>query len=46
MFVLRLGRDRVLSFAGRRIPFDQFFAGVLLSLCLIDVAYNSAALFR
>ena len=46
LFVLRLGRDRQLTFAGRRIPFDQFFGGLLLGLCAIDVAYNALDLFR
>lgn len=42
VFVLRLGRDRVVAIAGRRLPFSQFFAGLLLGLALIDVLYNAA----
>ena len=44
IFVLRMGSDRMVTLAGRRLPFEQFFAGVLLSLALIDVLYNSASL--
>jgi hypothetical protein len=46
LVVLRLGRDRVISLAGRRIAFEQFFAGVFLSLALIDVFYNARGLLR
>lgn len=41
IFVLRLGRDRFVSVAGRRFPFEQFFAALLLGLSLIDVIYNA-----
>ncbi|HSP46242.1 MAG TPA: hypothetical protein VLO30_09635 [Chthoniobacterales bacterium] len=41
LFVLRLGRDRMVSLAGRRIPFENFLAGILLTLALIDVVYNA-----
>jgi hypothetical protein len=40
--VLRLGRDRVVTLAGRPMRFEQFFANVLLCLVLIDVLHNSA----
>jgi hypothetical protein len=46
LFVLRLGRDRVIFLAGRRIPFEQFFAGLFLSLALIDILYNAPDLAR
>jgi 4-amino-4-deoxy-L-arabinose transferase-like glycosyltransferase len=46
LFVLRLGRERVISQAGRRIPFEQFFAGLLLGLALIDVLYSAPNLTR
>lgn len=42
IFVLRLGRDRVVAMAGRRLPFSQFFAGLLFALALIDLLYNAA----
>lgn len=44
--VLRLGRDRMVSLAGRKIPFEQFFPGFYLSLALLDVAYNAPGVFR
>lgn len=44
LFVLHLGRDRVVAIMGRRWPFEQFFAGLLLGLALIDVLYNAASL--
>jgi hypothetical protein len=44
IFVLRMGRDRMITLASRSLPFEQFFAGVLLALALIDVLYNSASL--
>jgi hypothetical protein len=34
-----MGRDRLVSIAGRRMTFESFFAGLLLSLTLIDVLY-------
>ena len=43
IFVLRVGRDQMLSFAGRQIPFEQLFAGVILGLAAIDLFYNAAA---
>jgi cytochrome bd-type quinol oxidase subunit 2 len=42
LFVLKMGRDRVVAIAGRRLPFDQFFPGLLICLVLIDVLYNAA----
>jgi len=42
LFVLKMGRDRTVAFAGRRLPFDQFFPGLLVCLALIDVLYNAA----
>ena len=44
--LLRLGRDRMVSLAGRKIPFDHFFPAFYLSLALIDVAYNAPSVFR
>lgn len=46
LFVLRLGRDRTVSMAGRRFRFDRFFGALLLGLALIDVLYNAPSLFR
>ena len=46
VFVFRLGRDRIVSLAGRRIPFEQFFAGLFLGLAMIDVVYNASGLLR
>ena len=42
LLVLRLGRDRVVSMAGRQFSFEAFFGGLLLGLALIDVIYNAA----
>ena len=41
LFLLRLGKGRVISLAGRQLPFDQFFPGILIGLALIDVVYNA-----
>lgn len=41
LFLMRLGRGRVIALAGRRVPFEQFFPGILLGLALIDAAYNA-----
>ena len=46
LFVLRVGRDRVFPLGGRQIPFEQFFAGLLLGLTVIDVVYNATGLAR
>jgi hypothetical protein len=42
IFVLALARDRVVTIAGRRLAFPEFFAGLLLALTMIDVLYNGA----
>ncbi|HEX7515880.1 MAG TPA: hypothetical protein VF345_01195 [Chthoniobacterales bacterium] len=42
IFVLKMGKDRVVAIAGRRLPFAQFFAGLLICLSLIDVLYNAS----
>ncbi len=42
LLVLKLGKDRMVAIAGRRLPFAQFFAGLLICLALIDVLYNAA----
>jgi 4-amino-4-deoxy-L-arabinose transferase-like glycosyltransferase len=44
--VLRMGRDRLVSVAGRRLTFETFFAGVMLSLTVIDVLYCAGDLAR
>ena len=41
LFLLRLGKGRVLAIAGRQLPFEQFFPGILIGLSLIDVIYNA-----
>jgi hypothetical protein len=46
LLALRLGRDRVLLLAGRRVSFEQFFATLFLGLNLIDVLYNVPSLLR
>ena len=46
VFVFRLGRDRVVSLAGRQIPFDQFFGGLFLALAMIDVVYSASDVLR
>ncbi|HEY2140147.1 MAG TPA: hypothetical protein VGH00_08705, partial [Chthoniobacterales bacterium] len=46
LFVLRLGRGRVVTMTGSPIVFDQFFARLLLGLTVIDVVYGAPALFR
>ena len=42
IFLGHMGKDRLVAIAGRRFPFAQFFAGLLISLALIDVLYNAA----
>jgi hypothetical protein len=44
VFVLRLGRDRLVPVAGRRVSFEQFFGALLLGLSAIDVFYNATGL--
>jgi hypothetical protein len=46
LFVLRLGRGRVVSLAGRQIPFEQFFPLWFAGLAVIDVLYHVPSLFR
>ena len=46
LFVVRLGRDRTVSMAGRQFRFDQFVGALLLGLSMIDVLYNAPRLFR
>jgi hypothetical protein len=43
-FVLRLGRDRVISFAGRQISFERLFSALILGMAGIDLFYNAAAI--
>jgi hypothetical protein len=42
LFVLAVGKERVVAVFGRRLAFSQFFAGLLLALAMIDVLYNAA----
>jgi hypothetical protein len=46
IFILRLGRDRILAVAGRRLSFERLFAALLLGLSAIDVIYNVPMLVR
>jgi hypothetical protein len=46
IFVLRLGRDRPMSFAGRQISFERFFSALILGMAGIDLFYNAAAMVR
>lgn len=46
LFVLRLGRGRVVSIAGRQLPFEQFFTVLFSGLAVIDLLYNVPSLFR
>ena len=46
LFVLRLGRNRMVSIAGRPLRFDEFIGALLLGLSMIDVLYNAPSLFR
>jgi 4-amino-4-deoxy-L-arabinose transferase-like glycosyltransferase len=41
IFVMAMEKDRVIAIAGRRLPFMQFIAGVVLALTVIDVVYNA-----
>lgn len=45
LFLMRLGKERVISIAGRQLPFEQFFPAVLIGLSLVDVFYNAKFLF-
>jgi hypothetical protein len=42
LFVLAVGRKRIVAIFGRHLAFPQFFAGLLLALTVIDVLYNTA----
>ena len=46
LFVLRAGRARVVSLAGRQLSFEQFFGVLLLALATIDVIYSAGGLVR
>jgi hypothetical protein len=46
IFVLRLGRDRVLSVAGRRISFERVFSALIFGMAGIDLLYNAVAVVR
>ena len=46
MVVLALGREWTISVIGRRIRFDEIFAGLLLGFSLIDVLYNAPGVVR
>ena len=41
LFLLRIGRGRAIAVAGRRLPFEQFFPGMLIGLALVDAVYNA-----
>ena len=41
LFLMRLGKGRVVALAGRQLPFEQFFPAVLIGLSLIDALYNA-----
>ena len=45
LFLMRLGKDRVIVIAGRQLPFEDFFPAIVLGLSLIDVVYNAKFLF-
>lgn len=45
-FVFLLGRNRIVSLAGRTIPFERFFAALFLGLAAIDVLYNASGFVR
>jgi len=45
LFLMQLGKDRVIAIAGRQLPFENFFPAILLGLSLIDVVYNAKFLF-
>ena len=45
LFLMRLGKERVVSVAGRQLPFAQVFSALLIGLALIDVVYNAKFLF-
>jgi 4-amino-4-deoxy-L-arabinose transferase-like glycosyltransferase len=41
LFLMRVGRGRVVALAGHRLPFEQFFPGILIALALVDAVYNA-----
>lgn len=41
LFLLRLGRGRMVSFAGKELAFEWFFPALLIGLSLIDLIYNA-----
>ena len=41
LFLMRLGKDRVVALAVRQLRFEQFFPALLLALALVDVLYNA-----
>jgi hypothetical protein len=41
LFLMQLGRGRVIALAERRLAFEQFFPGILIGLALIDALYNA-----
>jgi hypothetical protein len=45
LLLMRLGKERVISIAGRPWPFERFFPAILIGLSLIDVFYNAKFLF-
>jgi hypothetical protein len=46
LFALDLGKDRAWRIGGRHFSFAQLFAGALIGLSLIDVAYNALRIAR
>ena len=46
LFILALEKERTVAIGDRRLPFTQFFAGLLISLALIDVIYNAVGAYR
>jgi hypothetical protein len=45
LFLMRLGKDRVITLAGRQLAFERFFPAILIGLSLVDVVYNAKFLF-
>lgn len=46
LFILALEKDRTIAIGSWRLPFTEFFAGLLISLALIDVIYNAVGAYR
>jgi hypothetical protein len=40
-FLMQIGRGRMIAIAGWRLPFEQFFPGILIGLALVDAVYNA-----